>query len=455
MKYRFTYDTHIGGRAENQDAVGTTDAPFGRLIVICDGMGGPRGGSIAAQMAVEGVIHEIEQSTMVDARTALHIAIQKANFEIFKKSKTEEGLDGMGTTIAVLLLMNDKALIAHVGDSRIYHVREGKILSRTSDHSKVNEMVSRGIISTDEARIHPDANVITKALGVKPIVELEFQETSFLANDLFILCTDGIWGMVDETEMIQYLQDTTNLENGVHQIIQDIDTMGRQQNSEYDNMTVAVLRTGSDARSTPVGSMSFNGSSWQLKNLLLIGSALLNVILLGLIIWLALSNNTSPTTEGPLDQEQGSDTLQTLEKLSNYKSQIDSSLEEQLADLLAKDEEIGSKNETIESLGDKNNQLRKRIKRLAVVIDTLQAKIRRSDNYIMTYRQEMEAKMIGLEDQLTRQNNVDSLILAKNQELMKRNDSIENQIKNYKEEIKFLKANQKKRSKTNNHEEDI
>jgi len=192
----------IGGRSENQDSIAYTDTKFGFLAVVCDGMGGGKGGKMASQIAIDVIVGDIGNSMSEDPVNAIYNAIQKANFEIFRTGLNDENLKGMGTTVALVLFTDQEALVAHVGDSRVYQIREGNVIHRTYDHSVVFRMLKDGILTSEEqASNHPKSNEITRALGLKPVVDIELNGLAFEKGDLFFLCSDGVNGELAEEEI--------------------------------------------------------------------------------------------------------------------------------------------------------------------------------------------------------------------------------------------------------------
>jgi len=176
----------------------------GLLAIVADGMGGHSAGEVASNLAVD-VIHRAYYEAGDDARSAIESAIHEANREIYEASQRDEKLNWMGTTCVALVLKNGSALAAHVGDSRLYLIRSGQIYLMTEDHSAVMEMVKRGLISLEEARHHPDKNVILRALGSHPEVEVSVWDEAFPVRegDTFLLCSDGLYDLVEDEEIRQ------------------------------------------------------------------------------------------------------------------------------------------------------------------------------------------------------------------------------------------------------------
>lgn len=249
-KYPFTgcLDTRQGGRNENQDKAGFVDTPLGLLVVVCDGMGGGPGGRTASLMAVDTILSVLaDVSEHTKREDALRYAIGKANDTIYLKAKETPELRGMGTTVAAVLLNETSAMTAHVGDSRIYLLRKGTLVWRSEDHSLVANRVRQGKLTEEEARNHPQSNVITRALGIRPVVEVEINEVSFHAGDRFVICSDGIWGMMPQRDLIASLSRAMGIRELTSSITEEIDGMGQSNGGEHDNLTIAVIDTSFDS----------------------------------------------------------------------------------------------------------------------------------------------------------------------------------------------------------------
>jgi len=239
----WSFESLIGGRSENQDFYGYSQTQDGsRLFVVCDGMGGMRGGSTASKEAVRVIMEEVSESMEPDPEKLLVNALQKANAAVFRLGQSKEELRGMGTTVVALLINKDKATAAHVGDSRIYQLRGKQIVFRTFDHSVVFELVKQGRLTEEQARLSPDSNLINRALGMKPEVEIEINGgLSYLKGDRFMLCTDGISGAIEEQKLIKAVASKKTVEETVKDLTAEIDTMGRKMGGDHDNMTIALI----------------------------------------------------------------------------------------------------------------------------------------------------------------------------------------------------------------------
>jgi serine/threonine protein phosphatase PrpC len=196
-------------RSENQDfGMYTTPReesqshPGGRLLVVADGMGGHRGGATASRLAGETIKAQYLGSETYDIAQALRESLTRANARIFSEAQANPDLRGMGTTTSALVVKNNQAWFAHVGDSRIYLVRGGEIRQITEDHSLVASMVREGLLTPKEAETHPRRNVLQRSMGVGEDVEIDVSGPfDVQENDVFILCSDGLHGLVKEPEL--------------------------------------------------------------------------------------------------------------------------------------------------------------------------------------------------------------------------------------------------------------
>ncbi len=241
-------DSRIGGRKENQDSAGIKDTQLGYLIVVCDGMGGMQGGSTASQLAVKTILETVSSADkQSNPSMTLIKAIRNANMAIIEEGQNNPELQGMGTTVTVLLLTPYSAITAYVGDSRIYQLRNDKKIFRTFDHSMVFEMVKKKVISEEQARLSAQSNVILKALGINPDIEVETVERPYQKGDRFILCTDGFWGAMPEEDFIRHLSENKPIDKILESTANVVESIGRNSGSEYDNLTAAILEMNNDS----------------------------------------------------------------------------------------------------------------------------------------------------------------------------------------------------------------
>ena len=241
-------DSRIGGRKENQDSAGIRETKLGYLIVVCDGMGGMQGGSVASQIAVQTILETVD-SADIQANPSMTLikAIRNANMAILEESRDNPNLQGMGTTVTALLLTPHSALTAYLGDSRIYQIRNGEKIFRTFDHSMVFEMVKEKVISEEQARLSDQSNIIMKALGITPDIAVEVVERPYRKGDRFVLCTDGFWGAMPEKEFIRHLSEKKSLDKILDSTANIVESIGRNSGKEYDNLTAAILEVNSNS----------------------------------------------------------------------------------------------------------------------------------------------------------------------------------------------------------------
>lgn len=238
-------ESRIGGRSENQDSYGFSDTPFGLLVTVCDGMGGGPGGKTASSIAVKKIIDGVAEASADELSPvdALQKAIHAANLAIIGAQEENPKLKGMGTTCTALLINKRSAIIAHVGDSRVYQLRGHHKVFRTFDHSMVFELVKNGSITEEQARLSDNSNIITRALGLKPELEIDIAERPYEKGDRFMLCSDGIHGTMPEPELIKRVCGNKNLPQVVDGLATYVDQMGRSHGGGHDNLTLVIIKT--------------------------------------------------------------------------------------------------------------------------------------------------------------------------------------------------------------------
>ena len=238
-------ESRIGGRSENQDSYGYCQTPFGFLVTVCDGMGGGPGGKTASTIAVQEIIQGVCEGKEEEEPTNIIIkAVRRANMAIISAGAENPALKGMGSTCTVLLITEECAYIAHVGDSRVYQFRGHAKVFRTFDHSMVFGLVKQKVITEEQARLSEQSNIITRALGIKPDVEVDITIRPYLAGDRFLLCTDGIHGAVPEEELIKTATSRKHALGALaDEIATTIDGKGRAEGGGHDNLTLALLET--------------------------------------------------------------------------------------------------------------------------------------------------------------------------------------------------------------------
>lgn len=196
-------------RRQNQDCFAAGELPEDiAWAVVCDGMGGARGGSIASKIAVDIISEKIKKCYIKDmsaksAKNLLISAFEVSNISIFDTSKKDDKLAGMGTTAVVAVVDGTRVFIAHAGDSRAYLVNAAGIRQLTTDHSVVQAMLENGEITADEAKKHPQRNIITRALGVDESISVDFSEEHIEKEYSIIICTDGLTNFLETQEIYE------------------------------------------------------------------------------------------------------------------------------------------------------------------------------------------------------------------------------------------------------------
>lgn len=241
-------------RSHNEDCFEID--PEHQMFVVADGMGGHSHGEIASRIAVQAIREYVARSNASDARGdtpfdggssggprsgRLKQAIRLAHDRVLKAIRQDGSLHGMGTTVVGLLLDGDKATVAHVGDSRAYRVRDGRLELLTQDHTWVNEQVIAGFLSEEQARVHPLKNVVTRALGGDSDVDVDVRDWPVENGDLFLLCSDGLTTMLSDAEILERLRSANRLEEACGRLVRDANARGG-----FDNISVVLLRIERD-----------------------------------------------------------------------------------------------------------------------------------------------------------------------------------------------------------------
>lgn len=228
-------------RQNNQDCYLAGEFSDGTVwALVCDGMGGANGGNIASETAAKTVsdklsfgYHEAMNDNSI--KNLIVSAIEAANATVFSRSLSDSALKGMGTTIVLVIIKSGTLYLAHVGDSRIYLITKDSIHRLTTDHSVVQLMLDRGEITSEEAKDHPQKNVITRALGVDDSIRIDFSQEIFDDGDLVLLCSDGLTNFVDESTIFELCNTCNSYE------LADILVDKANENGGGDNITVVTV----------------------------------------------------------------------------------------------------------------------------------------------------------------------------------------------------------------------
>lgn len=245
--------TDVGQRRDhNEDSV-ASDLEIG-LLVLADGMGGYKAGEVASEIAVLTIVADLKESMQalepghVDAVSGMQAesqlvlnAVDYANASIYAVSQAQPQCAGMGTTLAMALFTNDKLLAGHIGDSRIYRYREQSLLQMTTDHSLLQEQLKFGLITPEQAKVSGNKNLVTRALGVDAEVVLELHQHDVEVGDIYLLCSDGLTDLVEDTEISALLgilhAKVADLKSVANRLVQ-----AANDNGGKDNISVILAR---------------------------------------------------------------------------------------------------------------------------------------------------------------------------------------------------------------------
>lgn len=231
------FRTDVGKvRANNQDAPIVSEKL--RLYGVADGMGGHKGGEVASTSASDDLLRELEGKTPSVA--ALSGAIEEVNRQIYHQQEHDDALTGMGTTLSVLWMSDNFVYIGHVGDSRVYLLRDGEFKQMTLDHSLVEQLVREGVLTEEEAQNHPMRNIITRAIGTDESVEVDVVVEERRKGDLWLACSDGLHGLVDDRQMRDALRQYAPEKAADVLLKAALDAGGR------DNVTLVIVHDGEE-----------------------------------------------------------------------------------------------------------------------------------------------------------------------------------------------------------------
>ena len=237
---KFYAITDIGRKRElNEDYIYTSGQPIGalpNLFIVADGMGGHKAGDYASMHTVDRFVEVIrELGEEHGVQDAINEAVTAANAYIYQRSRENSNLSGMGTTLVLASCIGNEAIVANIGDSRLYLVNDA-MTQITRDHSLVEEMVTLGGIDREMARNHPDKNIITRAVGVKEKVAADFFEVDLTKGDKLLLCSDGLTNMLRDEEIYQIIQDHKELEQAAKALVD-----AANENGGRDNIAVVLV----------------------------------------------------------------------------------------------------------------------------------------------------------------------------------------------------------------------
>ena len=213
-----------------------------RFIAVADGMGGHAAGEVASVIAITRLADSLRKAS-VASETRLKAAFEDANRSVFQEAAGDESREGMGTTLTALWVSGNICYLGHVGDSRAYRLREGKLEQLSTDHSYVEELVQNGVITREQARTHPKRNLITRCIGIFEQIDPQIIKLDWRENDLWLLCSDGLSGYVEDKE----IEACLNLEDAsLSDKLNTLKSLALERGGA-DNITLAALTGGTDA----------------------------------------------------------------------------------------------------------------------------------------------------------------------------------------------------------------
>ena len=249
MTFEFFSATDTGrARNNNEDSV-AIDEPTA-LVILADGMGGYNAGEVASGMVTSFIKTELgrwlseasENATDTDVRRAMDICVDNANRAIFNAANSNPQYAGMGTTLVVAVFRENRLLVGHVGDSRAYRLRAGRLQQITRDHSLLQEQIDAGLITPEQAAFSANKNLVTRAVGVEDTVLLETHQHEVLPGDLYLMCSDGLSDMLDDASIAQLLQTSDSLDQTARALIDGANDAGGK-----DNISVILVRASGGA----------------------------------------------------------------------------------------------------------------------------------------------------------------------------------------------------------------
>lgn len=226
--------TDVGIKRQlNEDSVCVKEGQIGLLpnfFVVADGMGGHKAGDRASKETVEIMLDSIVKSREKEPKKILLKAVEMANLKVFREARDSDELEGMGTTVVAATIENGKLIAMNVGDSRLYLISRDEIRQVTIDHSLVEELVRKGVITRDRARNHPKKNIITRAVGVSATVEPDFFEVELKAGDVILMCSDGLSNMLEDEELRRIASCEGTLEEKARLLVDKANGNGGKDN---------------------------------------------------------------------------------------------------------------------------------------------------------------------------------------------------------------------------------
>lgn len=240
MQYTMLND--LGLRRDNQEdsiATATNEQGFS-LFVLSDGVGGNKSGEVASNMISDYLTTQFKSTHFENSEEAFHFlstTIEEINYSIYEKAQINQEMTGMSATVVACIIFHNQLLVAHVGDSRLYISQVSQIKQITTDHSYVQELINLGGITQEEAKNHPNKNIILRAVGSKPQVSIELTQKLLHLGDYILLCSDGLSDLVDEDDLLIQLNQKDTLENIANNLV----SLANQRGG-FDNISIILIK---------------------------------------------------------------------------------------------------------------------------------------------------------------------------------------------------------------------
>lgn len=237
-------------RQINQDCVDISVTPVGNLpnlLLLADGMGGHKAGDYASRFAIDTVKQEVNVSPETNPVHIFAEAIEYANTHLYEKSVSDMNFQGMGTTLVAATCLDNKLSVANIGDSRLYLIRQNKMVQVTRDHSYVAELVQKGELDKETAQNHPKKNYITRAVGAFEKANADYFYVETKPGDIILICSDGLTNMLSDEEILSMIYQEKDLELTCHKLVQAANEKGG-----LDNISVILARTAESGKENPI-----------------------------------------------------------------------------------------------------------------------------------------------------------------------------------------------------------
>ncbi|MGA8263201.1 MAG: Stp1/IreP family PP2C-type Ser/Thr phosphatase [Ignavibacteriaceae bacterium] len=241
MKFRYVTLTDVGlKRSDNEDSFGVYEVEKGLLVVVCDGLGGNKAGDVASKLAVETIAKTFQNLKNIEFLERIKLSILEANKIVMEESSKDFDRKGMATTVETLFLKDDTAYWGHVGDSRIYYLKDNKLKQLSKDHSLIQKLIDEGYLTLKEAENHPNKNIIMRALGDSENIEIDLSKLKISTTDFgkFFICTDGVTTVLQNDELEKIL-----VNDNVHYISEVIANLVEKRGAP-DNFTFVIITGG-------------------------------------------------------------------------------------------------------------------------------------------------------------------------------------------------------------------